>query len=277
VADSAVDQQKDLRSALRSLADTISISAKLQAPKGADPTWPYYWPSMFETYAQDFMEMSRAEFVGISNVVQHADRDSYINYSTSVYQDAVKEAHMTRHGSLDFLSQNTSVYNPFITQKTKEGFIEDEERSTYFVRTIQSPPPRKYGPQINWNVASDPSIQENMDSVFALQNETTLSMIRPFVGLPAEEHMGFHSDDNADNPHSFAYQPVYKIPGDFSSEIVAVISTAIAFDASMRNLLPDNVKGMICVVENTCSQVRTVSNVVVLCLCLATLIDSPIL
>ena len=252
VADAAIDQQKDLKAALRSLSDSISLSAALVG--NGKPTWPYFFPPMFETYAQDFMVISRAEFVGISNVVSHDQRDAYINYSTSIYQDAVVDAHLIRFGNLERLNNNTDIYNPFITQKTPDGFIEDDERDLYFVRTIQSPPPRKYGPQINWNLASDPSLRENMDSVLALRNETTISKIRPFVGLPSDEHKGFHSNENGDNPHCFAVHPVHKFPGDSSSEVVAIMSSAIAFDASMRNLLPDNVKGMLCVVENSCDQ-----------------------
>ncbi|CAB9521527.1 Receptor-type guanylate cyclase gcy [Seminavis robusta] len=253
VGDAAIDQQKDVRSAIRSLSDSITLSADLVS--NGNPTWPYFFPPMFEAYAHDYMEISKAEFVGISNIVSHDQRERYINYSTSVYEQAVKDAHIIKHGSLDLLNNDTAKYNPYVTKKTSDGFVEDDERDLYFVRTIQSPPPRKYGPQINWNLASDPSIRVSMDSIMELRNETTISKIRPFVGLPADEHKGFHSDDNADNPHCFAFHPVYKYVGDTSSDIVAIMSSAIAFDASMRNLLPSNVKGMLCEVTNNCDQI----------------------
>ena len=151
MADAAIDQQKDLRSALRSLSDTISLSANLVT--NGNPAWPFFWPPMFQTYAEDFMEISQAEFVGISNIVQPNQRDEYIDFANSIHQGAVMEAHLIKHGNLDKLDNDTSIYNPFITQKTADEFVEDEERDLYFVRTIQAPPPRKYGPQINWNLA----------------------------------------------------------------------------------------------------------------------------
>ena len=164
---------------------------------------------------------------------------------------------MINVGNLSLLNDDTAKYNPYITKKTENGFVEDDDRDLYFVRTIQSPPPRKYGPQINWNLASDEGLNENYMATLAFRDEVAITKIRPFVGLPEDEHRGFHADDNVDNPHSFAHYPIFKETANPSSTIVAVFSAALAWDASMRNLLPDNVKGMLCVVKNTCGQTVT--------------------
>jgi len=63
--------------------------------------------------------------------------------------------------------------------------------------------------------------------------------------------------EGANNPHSFTFHPVHRVPGNESSDIVAMFACATAWDFSMLNLLPDNVKGMYCLVQNTCNQTVT--------------------
>ena len=64
-----------------------------------------------------------------------------------------------------------------------------------------------------------------------------------------------HPNGGVDNPHSFTFSPIHREIGNPDSEIVAMFALATAWDVSMLNLLPDNVKGMICVIENTCDQI----------------------
>ena len=91
-----------------------------------------------------------------------------------------------------------------------------------------------------------------------LQDESVFTAIKPFANLPEDEHAKMHSSpDGATKPHSFTFSPIHRVAGDPTSDIVAMFALATAWDVSMLNLLPDNVKGMICVIRNTCNQTVT--------------------
>ena len=258
VGDAAIEQQANLRDSLRSFKDMIALTATV-AGNGTSP-WPYFVPPNFETLAINFKKIANVEFININNFVLHEQRDSYIDYITPLYQDFVKEGHMAAYGHLDHLNNDTSLYQPYIAQKSKNGtFVPDIDRDHYFCRTVQSPPARKYGPTINSNIISNKVIGDGFAAVMKLGDESVFSPIKAFANLPDDEHAKMHSagSDGANNPHSFTYSPIHRISGDPSSDIVAMFGLATAWDVSMLNLLPGNVKGMICVIENTCNQTVT--------------------
>jgi len=250
--DAAVEQQRDINNALESLSNTLSLSADLIGQGQGNPTWPYFFPPRFETYAKDFRATCHAELVGISNIVTKDQREPYIRYTTAHYQDAVKEAHLTKYGNLDNLDLDSSSYHPYFTKKGENGSIaEDDERDSYFVQTTQSPPDGDYD-EINFNIASENDVRTNIDTVLLLQNETIISGIRPFIGLDEHEHNALHSDhnDGGETAHCFAFRAIHKDPDSDGADIVAVLTTAFSFDIALRDLLPDNVNGLLAVIDN---------------------------
>ena len=192
----------------------------------------------------------------MQNFVTPNQVSAFLDYTTEHYPDAVEAGHMIAYGNLDKLDQNISKYNRFIGRKVDGVFVPDIERPLYHARTTTSPPPRAFGPLGNWNVASIPSNGVLVDSLMQIGNETLFSIVKPFQALPADEHVGLHTDDKVDHPHSFVYHPVRAdlFP---DSDMVATITSAVAWDASMRNLLPDNVNGICCVIRNSCDQTYT--------------------
>lgn len=234
VADAAVEFQSTLRQSLRSFSDTVAAMAE-EAGGGTSP-WPYFVVDRWETLGQGFKSVSNAEFVAIQNFVTHDQRDSYVDFITPIYQDFVKEAHMEAYGHLDFLNTNTSYYQPFIAQKLSNGsFVPDIERDYYFCRTTQSPPARKYGPTINNNLIANKIIGDGFAAALELGNEPVFTPIKPFANVPADEHAKMHSNgaEGANNPHSFTFFPVHRVPGNDSSDIVAMFAVATAWDFSM--------------------------------------------
>ena len=136
VGDAAIEQQANLREALRMFSDTIATTAAAVG-NGSSP-WPYFIPPNYEKLAMDFKVISRAEFISVNNYVSHAQRDSYIEYITPRYQDFVKQGHMFAYGHLRNLDNDTSLYQPYIAQKSENGsFVPDIERDYYFARTVQ--------------------------------------------------------------------------------------------------------------------------------------------
>ena len=251
VAEAAVGFQRDLRTGIQTISHTVSLAAVLKGD--GNPTWPNFFPPRFEEFAMDFQKATHAEFVGVTNLIREDQREAYLNCSASAYQEAVAEAHMIRYGNLDLLNTNATLYTPYFTQLSSEGkFTPEETRDFYVVRNMQSPPHRTYGGAINWNLLSHNPGDIPVNSTLDARNETVMGRFQNFFALPEDEHKGLHAATNEDNPHSFAFHPVYKVPGDINSEVVSILIAATAFDFSMMNLLPDNVKGMFTVVENKC-------------------------
>lgn len=252
LGDAALAQQQTLRDSLKNLANSITAYAQT-----SQQTWPFVVLPLFESYAMGFMDLCNAEFVGMNNFVLHEEREAFINFTSYHYHEWIDESHMIKYGNLDLLDQDTSKFRNDISKKTKDGFFVDQERPYYSVRTNQSPPMRAYGPLVNLNIASIGDNADVIDAARKLRTETLVTAIKPFNALPPEDHKNFHTDSEADNPHSFMYQPVFARVQDPTSPIVGTLTSSVAWDASMQNLLPENVHGILCVVKNSCNQVFT--------------------
>ena len=76
------------------------------------------------------------------------------------------------------------------------------------------------------------------------------------IDFTVAQHAEFHhnASNAVDYPHTFFFYPVYEKVADFSSNIVAIITGAIAWDASLNNLLPQNVGGLLVTIYNDCNQ-----------------------
>jgi hypothetical protein len=206
------------------------------------------------------MRISSAEFAGLNNIVKQDEREDFIEWSNQNYEAMIQESHLVAYGNLYSLNTDPAKYNSFVSQKDTSGvFVPDIDRDYYSVRTSESPPPRAYGPVTNFNVGSIGNNGALFSSLLELGNETLVSNARPFQAQPAEVHQTFHKENPAgvDFPHSFFSYPVRKVANDFTSEIVATITVAHAWDVSMRKLLPETVNGIYCVLRNNCDQIFT--------------------
>lgn len=108
-----------------------------------------------------------------------------------------------------------------------------------------------------WNFNAIPDYQAIIAAAKALRSETLFTAIRPFAAIPEEQHRLMHDSlpgSHVDHPHSNSYQPIRKDLEDPDSDIVAFVVSGVAWDASMRGLLPDGVEGIHCVISNTCGQ-----------------------
>ena len=168
---------------------------------------------------------------------------------------------MIETGTLDDLIPEN--YHPDITGASPEGFIPEVERDEYFVSWNYSPPPFTYG-AINWNIASVPDYDAVVQTVLELKNETAVTRVRKYVSvgtaLKPEEHEAMHSklpESQVEHPHSFLFHPVHEDVTDYNSRIVGILVCGVAWDASLLNLLPDNVDGIHAVIKNNCDQAYT--------------------
>jgi hypothetical protein len=100
-------------------------------------------------------------------------------------------------------------------------------------------------------------------AVMELRNETLFTAVLPYAPSPSatdQEHDAMHSsrlNSNANYPHSFLSTPIHEIPNDTDSKIVGNLGGLFAWDYALRNLLPNNVNGIIVEIRNTCNQSST--------------------
>lgn len=267
---------RDLLGSIKSLSHAITVYSD-----NTNAEWPYFYSTFcfghatttinasvlfllffrllvpdFELQAQDFLRLSRAEFIGVNNIVYGPQRENYTMWVNQTYRTFIEDSLIIADGSLENLDDDTSKFKPFITRRHPEtrAFIPDIERDIYFPRTSQSPARTSFSGTLNWNVGSVPSIGDAMKLLLSM-DEVLISEVRPFLAISKEVHSTFHdggADGVVDHPHSFVYAPVHKSVTDTTT--VATLTAAIAWDASLRNLLPEEVKGLVCVIRNNCGQ-----------------------
>jgi hypothetical protein len=120
--------------------------------------------------------------------------------------------------------------------------------------------PFDYG-GVNWDLVN--TFQDYLSRVEAmevLRNELLFTKVRPYSSQSAfsvKEHDALHSQVNGSSvkfPHSFVAYPIFSVPGDNKSEIVAFAGSGFAWDFALRNLLPEGVDGIMVEIENNCNQ-----------------------
>ena len=249
--------QEVLHKSQRDVCDAVSIDAVRTGQ-----TWPNYTSPYYEVYFGSALEQARAELSAFFPVVEAKDRKAWSEYATAHLTEWTHAGHMTKYGNLNRL--NESNYVPDMTKPSPDGFIPDEEWYEYWPMWLYSPPPAQYG-AVNWNLITVPDYEAIIKAGRALPGEAVITKVRRSVStgtaFTEEEHEAMHSKlktgSSPDHPHSFIWTPVYEDPLDVNSKFVAVLATNFAWDFSLRNLLPDNVVGMIAVIKNNCNQTYT--------------------
>ena len=117
---------------------------------------------------------------------------------------------------------------------------------------------------LNWNPASLPDYDAVINATVNLKYDTVWTKVRPYatagVSMSQEQHDALHSTregSQSDHPHSFVWHPVHEFIDDPESKTVAIIGAGIAWDVSLRGLLPESVSGIFAVISNNCNQSYT--------------------
>jgi hypothetical protein len=256
----AVSQQRDVTESLFTLGDAVSAGAITDKA-----TWPFYTLPLFEVHALHTRQQARFEVVALGNIVPLEDREAWEEYSAQNIGWVI-EGHVidSRVGNFTPVFPSLDFFRPNITAMTLNGTVlqENPNEDYYVPLWSYSPAPHTYG-MVNVDFNSIPDYHDVMKAVIALRSQTLMTRVRPYVSAAAyskEEHDAFHSklpESLSEYPHSFAYHPVHEFPGDKTSNVVAIIAASIAWDVSLRNLLPKGVEGIIAEIHNTCNQTYT--------------------
>ena len=114
--------------------------------------------------------------------------------------------------------------------------------------------------RINTDSNTNPIYAGIVKAIYALKNESVFTAVLPYTrstSTTVMEHDAMHSsrlNSAASYPHSLLSTPVYEIPNDSESKIVARLSGSFAWDYTLRNLLPNNVDGIMVELQNTCNE-----------------------
>mmetsp|Transcript_18821 Transcript_18821/g.46625 ORF Transcript_18821/g.46625 Transcript_18821/m.46625 type:complete len:283 (+) Transcript_18821:962-1810(+) len=253
LSDAAIRQQDDIRDAYRTLSTIISDQAA-----ESNKTWPFVSVPKFESLGVNIRKISGTEILTLFPTVTRANTEAWLNFTDKQHAHNVKESHMLKYKTLDNL--NEVGYKSYFQRASPNGFIPDIDRDFYHPMWQFSPPMFSYG-AINWNIASTPDLGSVFEAVKELKYESLVSGVRPYVAASLsftdEEHARMHSEiegSSTDFPHSFIYTPVHLDSQDFNSPIVALIGAAMAWDFSLRTLLPEGVIGIHAVIKNSCNQ-----------------------
>ncbi|CAJ1930865.1 unnamed protein product [Cylindrotheca closterium] len=252
LSDAAIRQQDDIRDASRAFSAIISDQAAL-----TNQTWPFVALTNFESLGEDFHKISGTEIVTLLPAVTRENTEAWLNFTDKQHAPLMKHSHMLRYKTLDNMME--VGYTSYIQRATSNGLVPDIDRDVYYPLWQVSPPMFTYG-AINWNAISLPDIAAMFDAVKVLKYEQLVSPVQPYAiaGLfSEEEHARMHSAIEGSStkfPHSFIYTPVHLDSQDFDSPIVAISSAAMAWDFSLRSLLPVGVVGIKAVIKNSCNQ-----------------------
>lgn len=254
VGQAAVEEMLRLREAARMFGHTVQATSEL-----TNTTWPFYdYYDGIGVFAQEEVDAKQMESIQYLTRVQHSEREAYLDFQRQRYEQWVKEGHMQAYGHMDFLLDDPATYQDDILEFSTTDFTVNpsSDKEEYYPLAYRYPPPNSYF-VVNFDISSI-----NYDELFAsmlhLKNQTLISNVNPYIeGDEAEKqyHAQFHDqlpDSKSDFPHSFLFHPIMKDAK--SDEIIAVVTFPIAWDASLRRLLPSQVKGIIAVARNNCEQ-----------------------
>lgn len=161
-----LQQQARLREGYRGIAEYYTTYVEAHE----DVNWPNVTIPRYERTSRLLMDQAGIEFWNIFPLVKRGQEAAWIEYANATYERWVEEGHMIADGNLDRL--DPVGYHPFISQRSPDGFVPDDERDFYFPGWVFSPPPANYG-ILNWNIQTVPDYGKFLADVCLLVDMTT--------------------------------------------------------------------------------------------------------
>jgi hypothetical protein len=254
VADASLGHQVRIREATKTLAITMSRTAQVM-----NATWPFFALPHFATFGENEMEAKKLETLQVMNIVYPEDYDDYIEYTRANAYEWIYESHMRRYGNMDNFVPEPGL-PPYLKKFSfTTGLSISTGQDIYFPWWTLYPPPGTYN-AINWDFGNSAIIMPILQAVVSLKNEPLVSQAGRYGAVEKTEeirHQKYHAElknSSISHPHSFMFTPVQKDVDDPESPVVALISSNIAWDRALTNLLPDDVQGILMVGRNNCNQ-----------------------
>jgi hypothetical protein len=263
IGDAANTDMHNLFSTMRSCSNSISGAAI-----AANSTFPFVTVPTFEILGESVRHQAGAEAVVFTPKVKLGEVTRWEEYAIANegwYEESKKLAISSSEGTRlqsDFAPGTPSpfIYESIVDENGNPSVMPAVNDPPFYPIWQQSPPP--FSPALIKLIL--PRVLFKAVGV-AREGILDASFFSDPTGLNAlaskeEDHKAFHtlvSSDTEyvyDRPHVFLYEPVFGEIYDSTSEIVGYINALITWDRYFTNLLPEGVKGITCVVSNTCGQ-----------------------
>jgi hypothetical protein len=238
--------------------------------KASGTEFPFVTVPTFETLGDAARRLSGIEVLTFTPIVTLAQIPFWLNYAFSEQswiETSRQEALSSGEGTVQATDYLPGDITPIIYDVGPEGVVPSQGEGPFLPFWQTSPPP--FSPSvINYNVLDQPWMNPLFDSIKIIR-EAIFSGVEDFSGLSEtafkpEDHEAYHtslvdwvkegSNSTYDHPHSLIMQPVFKTLNDDSSEIVGFVNGVVPWDRYLIDLLPEGVKGITCVLKNSCGQ-----------------------
>lgn len=223
-------------------------------------TWPFVRIPHLEQYVGDALTLTGAEFAAFGHISRPEEVPAYLDFVGNNYLDMIKESHLIRYGNLSLLQPE--MYLPFIYDFSPEGELYPMADLDEYMANFFSSPPQAINGATNWGLKS--FYAQAHEALKALPDETVVVLDQGHSIGTGEEWLSYHETlhsqlegTHVDHPHYHIVRFVREIPNDPSSRPVAHAMMLVAWDSSLRNLLPSNVRGLHAVIKNNCGDVFT--------------------
>ena len=205
--------------------------------------------------------LTSAIYCSLHPLVKENERDSFENFMKERILSYSEHVHMSTYGNLD-------RWNPVgnfecITRPIAVGVYECSPERDHYWPQIGYSPPQLNAISFLYDANNVPLYKYIIEAVAKTVPRDVLftQVVEGYQtqgsGIDEEEHNAMHSLREGDKsvfgfPHSIIGIAVRKDPNDDSSEIVAAHGASFAWDTALRNLLPENVRGIQVVLHNSC-------------------------
>jgi hypothetical protein len=254
--------------AFKSISNSITAEAK-----AAGTEFPFVTVPTFETLGMAARRLSGIEVLNFTPIVTLAQVPFWLGYSfgnQNWIHTSRKEAISSGEGTVQVTDYLPGNITQIIYDVGPEGVVPSQGDGPFLPFWQTSPPP--FSPSlINYNVLDRPWMNPLFDSMKNIR-EAIFSGVEDFSDLSEtafkpEDHEAYHtslvdwvkdgSSSTYGHPHSLIMQPVFKTLNDDSSEIVGFVNGVVPWDRYLIDLLPEGVKGITCVLKNSCGQSYT--------------------
>jgi hypothetical protein len=267
IKSSSTEQVLKLHESMKALSDIFTATAIAE-----NLTWPFVAVTRepFEILGHQARLQSGVEFIMIAPFVSEAQRGDWVAFSvengwwydqSKVIVEMLSDSPEPREYAPGSMAQEiigSAGLSPVLNGTMKHCPIWQS-----------SPPP--YIPQaVNydlidsvWYAPMIPALERLRTGLFSTVFD--LSAGSNLAGS-AEDHLAYHqafssspltgNESNA-RPHGVFNVPIFEAYQDRTSEMVGMVSSIMAWDRYMVNLVPESITGIMVVLENTCNQSYT--------------------
>jgi hypothetical protein len=252
---------------------SLSNSITGEANQGESQDFPFVTVKNFEILGEATRRQSGFEVLAYTPRVtqeQGSDWLIYANKNQGWIEESKEVLKASRDKSFQVSNYLPGQIMPFIYEYD-EFIIRPADNPVMFPVWQMSPPPFTPG-FVNFDTTQKGSYLESMYEVVEVIREAIFTQVEDIsrlagVGVSFEDHEAYHAslvdwdnDVNASayaHPHSVLLEPVFRKLTDDTSEIVGIISGVLPWDRYLVDLLPEGVRGITCVLKNTCDQAFT--------------------